>query len=352
MTRNIVVCTAVALALMIGLYFMFPVSTLAHTRSFAPAYHPPTDRLQLLYDLHDGQAFASLAMDPTLARPDGWQKGRVNLAYRAARPLVGWIGWAGSMGRPWAVQWVLAALSIFSIGLLAYVTTRCAHLMGKKANLAWMVLLVPGAAVTVVYPGLSDALGAALGLFGVSLWLGGRRAVAVVLLCLAALSRETYVLLAAGLVIEEVWRTRRIRPVLPLALPALLYAGWVTIVHARVGAWPSDYSGNLSAPFFGLAGAIGRGWAVSAIVSFAVSAVLIIAALKKRPCRLIRIYFVLFGILAALGGADVWRTWESGMPRALMPIQIMALLVLLPDRRPVQHAARTQPIGSPSVSAS
>ena len=37
-------------------------------------------------------------------------------------------------------------------------------------------------------------------------------------------------------------RTRSLRRVLPLAIPAAVYAGWVAVVHARIGAYPSEYS--------------------------------------------------------------------------------------------------------------
>lgn len=95
--------------------------------SYAPAYRFPSNRLQVLYNTHDGQAFASLAMDPSLARPEVWSGGNADFAYRAGRPVIGWLAWAMSLGRPDLVQWILAVISVASAGLLGGAVTLLAH---------------------------------------------------------------------------------------------------------------------------------------------------------------------------------------------------------------------------------
>lgn len=67
------------------------------------------DPLELLLVQSDGEAFASLARDPTLARPEVFRTD-AEAAYRAQRPLVPYAAWALSLGRTGWVPPALAAL--------------------------------------------------------------------------------------------------------------------------------------------------------------------------------------------------------------------------------------------------
>lgn len=65
----------------------------------------PADGLESVLARGDGQTFAALAQDPTLARPEVFRGPPAEAAYRAQRPLLGWLAWALSGGQPDRVPW-------------------------------------------------------------------------------------------------------------------------------------------------------------------------------------------------------------------------------------------------------
>jgi hypothetical protein len=332
-----VLCGLIALVvLVLRVVTVVPVPVEGPGESFAPAYRPPTDHLQVLYNAHDGQAFASLAMDPLLRRPSDWVGGRAQLAYRAARPLVGWLAWAGAAGRPGAVEWSLAVISVLSVGLLGYAVARLAGTFGLVPFRSLLVLVTPGMVVVLVNPGLSDALGAALALLGAVRWRGGHRTSAVVLLCLAALSRDTCLLVAAALLLDEVWSSRSLRKSWPLLAAPATYLGWLVVVRARVGAWPTAYHGNLSLPFVGLAQQIGRGWSLNGAMGATLTLALLGAAALRRPPRLLALILGLYASMAACSGALVWASWGDGLTRSLLAGEAVAAVWLLLPRARVE----------------
>lgn len=330
-------CALVALAVLVTATLAVPQSVVQNPgKAYAPAYLKPTDKLQVRYDLHDGQAFAALAMDPLLRRPHTWAGGNINEAYRAGRPLVGWITWAGSLGQPGAVEWVLAALSILSIGFLGFATSRFARFSDRKADWSILVLVVPGALVSLIYPGLSDPLGAAFAILGLCHWRTGRRTSAVVLLVLAALSRDTCILVAVALAIDMLIDRRPLREIAPLSIPVLVYLGWITVVRFRLGVWPTAYPSNLVAPFTGLLREMRTGWSASGAVAAALLIGLLIAALMRRPPRFVVVLIACFILLALCGGAPTWHAMRDGIARSLLPAEVVALVVLLP-RLPIKR---------------
>ena len=62
----------------------------------------------------DGQAFAAIAQDPSLARPAAMIGSSTDYAYRAQRPLWSYVAWVGSGGQGQLVPWVLAVLAAYS----------------------------------------------------------------------------------------------------------------------------------------------------------------------------------------------------------------------------------------------
>jgi hypothetical protein len=68
----------------------------------------------------DGERYAQLAADPTLARPaDSFRGNVIQAAYIASRPLFSWLAWLASVGgRPWALGWTMVVLSVLSAGVL------------------------------------------------------------------------------------------------------------------------------------------------------------------------------------------------------------------------------------------
>src|SRR5579859_8075241 len=74
--------------------------------SYVTLYDRPVTGVDAVLGRGDGQAYAALAEDPTLARPNvilGYHEA----AYRAQRPLVSYLAWAGSLGSADRVPWAL-----------------------------------------------------------------------------------------------------------------------------------------------------------------------------------------------------------------------------------------------------
>lgn len=325
---------AIVAVVMLGLRIvsLAPVHTEGPGDAFAPAYRPPTDRLEVIFNAHDGQAFASLAMDPLLRRPAEWSGGSTQLAYRGARPLIGWLAWAGSFGRPGAVEWSLAVISVLSVGLLGFATATIGEELGKRSERAYLILLLPGVLSVVVNPGLSDALGTALALIGAAYWMRGRRWPAVVLLGFAALCRDTCALMAIVLLIDDLATNRSPRRVAPLVLPPAVYLTWITIVRIRIGDWPTAYHGNLTFPLVGLAREVGDGWSVTGVFAALIVTALFVVALVRRPPRLVSLTILIYGFVALCSGSAVWATWDTGLTRSVLPAEVLALIwIALPN---------------------
>lgn len=345
--RVALICGVVASALLYVNATKVDVSRLVDPGvPYAPAYRHPTNGLQALYDWHDGQAYAALAMDPSLSHADDWLGGAPEMAYRAVRPVVWGLAWAGSLGQPGLVQWSLAAETIIGVALLGYAAARLATRYGRDPNHTVAVLAVPGMLVVLMNPGLTDALGTAFALLGMGRWLDGRRRSALVLFTLAVLTRETLFLVPLALILDDLWEHRSVRRVLPLAVPGVVYLGWVAVVRLRVGALPTGVHGVMAWPFVGLASVISKGWSSGGIIAALLVAVLLIGGTIRRPPRVVVVVIVLSAVLAVCSGHLVWQRWQDGFSRTLLPAEVLALVFLLPRSRPEEVP---QPVAVPPV---
>lgn len=300
---------------------------------YAPAYRHPTNGLQALYDWHDGQAYAALAMDPSLSHADDWLGGAPEMAYRAVRPVVWGLAWVGSLGQPGLVQWSLAAETIIGVALLGFAAARLATRYGRDPNHTVAVLAVPGMLVVLMNPGLTDALGTALALLGMGCWLDGRRRCALVLFTLAVLTREMLFLVPLALILDDLWDHRSIRRVLALVVPAVVYLGWVAVVRWRVGALPTGVHGVMGWPFVGLVSVISKGWSSGGLVAALFVAILLVGGMVRRPPRVVALVIGLSALLAICSGHLVWQRWQDGFSRTLLPAEVLALVFLLPVSR-------------------
>jgi hypothetical protein len=103
----------------------------------------------------DGQFFKMLAEDPTLSRPEVLRMSDPEFAYRAQRPLLGWLGWMGSLGRSTGTAWVLYGWTIVGcVGMVAAVALL-GHQLGceVKGFLTGATVLLPGAVTVLVTTG-------------------------------------------------------------------------------------------------------------------------------------------------------------------------------------------------------
>lgn len=311
---------------------------------YVTLYTDPDTAAEVLINQGDGQAFAALAQDPTMARPEVYLGGRPEAAYRAQRPLLGWLGWLTSAGQAAAVPLVLFVWAVVGVAVLVEAVRRLAADRNRRAELAALALVLPGAVITLDWTG-PEALGTGLALLGVWRWDRRDVAWAVLLLTAATLCRETLLLVPIAVGMASSWRARGWDPrvVALLACPAALGAWWM-VIRWRLGHWPTDAGeGRLGLPLRGLIDGADRWGAADA--SFVVLGVLLVvlAARNLRGARpwgdtLAWVAAVHVALAVTMGG-DVWKRWED-FGRPLLPLYAALLVLALPwtsERRRIEH---------------
>jgi hypothetical protein len=292
-------------------------------------YDHPTTQLQAVLNQGDGQAFAALAQDPLLRRPEVFRAGSAEAAYRAQRPLLGWSAWATSVGQASLVPLMLMALSVAGFAALGAVLAWLLERRGGSVIWVLPVLLSPGALVTLDWTG-PEALGTAAALLGLGLWTGERRRAAVVALVAAGLFRESLLLVPVAIAAHALLVDRRSwRSIVPLACPPVVYALWVGVVWLRLDALPSDAGqGRLGAPFAGLVKAAdgwGGGDFAAALLIIGVGLGALVIG-RRDPAGWVAGGFVLASFMF---GSEVWRRSED-FGRLLLPVLAFGVLVLVP----------------------
>lgn len=296
-------------------------------------YDQPSSRLEVILNQGDGQAFAALAQDPLLRRPEIFRAGSAEAAYRAQRPILGWVAWALSGGQEGLVPVVLVALAIVGFVGLASVMAWLLLRRGSSAKWALAVALWPGTLVTLDWTG-PEALGTAAALAGFGLLEADRRRLGIASLIAAGLLRESLLLVPVAMAAHALVVQRRSwRHTAPLLLPVAVYAAWVAAVWLRLGALPSDAGrGRLAAPFTGLLQAA-SGWgatdAACALLLVAVG-VAALAVGRHEAAGWVSGAFVLASFVF---GADVWGRVED-FSRVLLPAVAFGVLVLGPALAP------------------
>jgi hypothetical protein len=154
------------------------------------------------------------------------------------------------------------------------------------------------------------------------------------LLLAAALTRETLLVVPAGLLVGHVSaRTTRLHrpPTRALVTPFLALAAWVALVRLRIGAWPvSAASGRLAPPFTGLLDAA-RGWtSFGGEWTYLVLGGAILAGVValRRDDRSMLGVVVVSAALGVFMGRLVWARWQD-FTRPLLPLYAFGLVAIL-----------------------
>lgn len=291
-------------------------------------YDDPSSKLEVIVNQGDGQAFAALAQDPLLRRPEVFRAGLDEAAYRAQRPLLGWLTWGLSGGQASLVPLVLLVLAVvgyvaLGAALAAWLTRRGAAPWG-----ALLVLVTPGALVTLDWTG-PEALATAATLAGAMLWPSERRALAVGLLLGAGLGRETMLVVPLALLGHDLLvRRRPVRSVLALLVPFAGYALWVLVLWLRLDALPTGAgSGRLGLPFSGLVQGMDSWHSDDAVCAGLYLFIGVVGALTGRRDRAgwVAGAYVLASLLL---GSDVWKRQED-FGRVLLPMMAFGTVALL-----------------------
>jgi hypothetical protein len=275
---------------------------------YTQAFFPASNAIEALANSGDGQAFGAIATDPTISSADVFRGNTREAAYRWQRPLFGYLGWLVSGGNPDWLASSLWVITMASVGLLAAVSARIVHRHGGSLWVGAAVVLFPGVMAVVLWTG-PEALGAALALGGCLWWQRRRTALAVFVFVLAALCRETLLLIPFIIVVEAFGRRQWERRHWSLSTPALVFIGWIALVHGRLGI-----------PFVGMAQRMSE-W--TAFDWFSVVALVVGSIVTWGRCPQWRGQILGHWALASVMGHLVWaRSFDFGRP--LLPLYVLS----------------------------
>ena len=338
----------IAAALIVGLAHHAEESTPRQLRALVTEYDHPRDALEVMLVRGDGQIFAALARDPSLSHPEVFRYGSFDAAYRAQRPLLGYLSWALSGGDPTRVPMAMAILAVLGAGLA---TGTLAGFLTRP----WLALLiVPSpAGLAVLYSLTPELLALGLALAGVLAWQRDKRYLAVVCFTLAGLGRESMLLFPAACAAAEVVGRRR--PPGALAIPFATWLGWAALAHARFGEplWPLSAGGDLGAPFAEMFRQLDR-WepmdVLTVVLAGAATAAAAVAVRRRRD-GLLPWAGLAFAAFATLLGASIWAQWFNSA-RLLLPLYAAGLAAIYgrePDRGSARPGDETRWVGGTTV---
>ena len=289
-------------------------------------FGPPQSRAEHLVAKMDGHTFAEVALDPTLAHtPDAYFGDRADAAYRSSRPVQGWVDYLASFGgqRSLLAPAILLVTAL-TVGVALLSVAALARTLGRRVRYLGLVLATPAFIAAIAYPGICEPLAIALACAGITAWLRKQPWLAVALLSAATLTRETMIVVPLGLGITYLIERRTPIGALKLAIPAMAYGAWIAVVHARLGAWPSDYS-QTSGPLDGFRQAFphwhGAEWAAALLL---IASVVVIA---RRGTTWMRVIALLQVPILLVANYQVWWVW-LGYGRVTMLLPIFALITL------------------------
>ena len=307
----------------------------------------PQSRAEVMVARMDGGFFAQIGSDLSLHKLSAAYAGDPGgAAFRASRPLAGWLAWLGSAGGQRSLLApALMAITALSMGGAVWAIQAAVAARGGRAKAPAAAAIMPGMLIGIIAPGLCDPVAAALCVAAVALHRRGQFGWTIALLSAAVLTRETTVIVAGALALVDLAKTRRLTPLLLVGVPVALYAAWNVVVYQLVGGWFWQAgSGQMSKPFVGLAAGITQ-WSAMEVVTFGVL-VAAFAMLWTSGDPHLRVIAVLHLVLALLLGEIVWKLWW-GFGRVLLPVQLLAFVALKhPAPEPgAAHDAAAPPSG-------
>lgn len=273
--------------------------------------------------LHDGQAYAALAQDPSLVRPELFVGGTSAQAFRAGRPALPALTWALSFGQPGAVPYILLLLSIVGVVLMVVAGGSFLNAWGADPWAARWLLLLPATMGVIFFIGLTDAWATAALLAAFVARRRGHVALAVTLLIVAVLFRETSLFAVPLFLVADR------RPV--WLLPGVVYGLWVAFVTIRVGVFtyvaaPGDPTGTrYGLPFAGILERL-PDWGLSMWLAV-LSTIAISAVAWRRMSTEVRWFTGIWWAAACCMGSSVWRD-AFDAPRVMLPVTVLAILAI------------------------
>ena len=287
---------------------------------------------------YDGQAYYLIALYP-------WDfptlREHIDIpSYRYQRILVPLASHFLSLGHPRAVHVVMIFVGVALVLLGTAAFMEWFRLRGVGWGWALLFPLFPGTLHSLMRL-TPDAPAVALALVGG--WLLARERIgwSAVLFSLAVLTKETVVLVPAGLALHAAWR-RDARRATVLAAPVAVLAAWMLVLRVLFGAFPFLVGGhNMVAPATGILEGIATnlamldrrlslyvlvGWFnLLMIAQFLVLAVLSVLELTRRGDYPYRPALLLLVALTACLSEGTWN-FEWSITRMVLPVSAYFLV--------------------------
>lgn len=302
---------------------------------------------------YDGEFYFRLALDPLDLHRTAFGITLDN-PYRVQRITYSFLAWLGAGGQAVAVPYALIAVNVVALATLTWLGAVLARDCGRRA--AWG-LLIAGYFGFLFSLGrdLTEICEACFVVAGLLLLRRGRPVLAGFVLAAAVLSRETALVVVAGIGVvaaADVVRGRR-RPGRADAawlVPLAGYAGWQLVGWAELGSIPfrSDTENNLTYPFVSAAQALGHNLAAlpseHAGVWLAQLAVLLIvvgaAGLSLTSSRASHVEKSAWVLAAALLVFLSQTLWDSHADfRGFEDVYVLSTIVLLDSDRKLRALA-------------
>lgn len=291
-------------------------------------------------DGHDGQTTYAIGLDllgeriPAVLPEAGYRYRRILM------PAV-----ASGMGAIDGVPLLISLTTLATIGFAAGVVA-----LSMIANDRGIHPLAPLAAILNVGLWLSlqittpDTVAFGLGMLGLVLFLRKRHLAAPLVLALAALTKETYALIALGIALYR-WRsTRDLRHAVPYVLTLVPMLMWWLFVGARLpGGWSTG--GNLTLPFVGLLDAAPK-WQWNSMRDMVLLGLIFvflaasIPVLANRGQSVWKFLILPWLVLASVSSHWIWDLGNNAL-RAFLPVVTFVIVGLLERPIAVQREEQT-----------
>lgn len=208
---------------------------------------------------YDGQFYYRIAVAPLHLQPDAFGVHFDSAPWRVQRILYPVLGWAAALGRPEFVPASLFLVNLAGIGVIAFTAVRLAAQLSLPAHTSLAVVSWPGLIASLTHD-TTEIVAAAFLFAAVEAFFAQRLILFAVLIGLAALARETSILVVAGVLCFELadavrrgskhgrWR----RPAI-VAIAFLPFLLWRELQFLVLNQAPpaSDIKNNLDWPFIG-----------------------------------------------------------------------------------------------------
>jgi len=293
---------------------------------------------------HDGKFFFVQANDPWVLHPEQNAGVLARPLYRSQRMFYPLVAGLGGTLPPEMVVWGLLVANLVAMGVGSWAVGLIAIEMEMSAWWGLSFVLNPGLINELSIDG-AGVVAAAAAFGACALFLRERDGMGILLLALAALTREAMLIAAAGGA-WWLWRHegRKQLALLALAVPVVTVGAWAAYVRMRVGlASGVAEIQEIGLPFTGFIQAV-QGWRADPLDLASGLAILILLVLYTRRAltsdHLVGWAFVGFVALALVLTRPVWQS-QFDITRAVAPaITTYVLLLFATRRRPKRTGVR------------